>query len=387
MKIVFLTYHNYRTKRRGGFHAFAEAAVRRGYKTVFYSFPRPLYSMFKFDERLNLRVLLRLTMGETFELEGGKLLNITNPNWALPNLLGKRVSQSFKIACQQSFLFNFKKYAKNHFDETDFFVFESNESVLLFNIIKEVFPKSKIIYRPSDPIVIDSWCDVGDYEEMLIKASDWTFLVNEQGLKSYEEHTDCFTGNERYSILSNGVSLEEFKKEYQTPHLLCGNCSALYVGARPVDWELIINSAQKASDINFVIVCPEKPSKEYLLETSKLKNIQYVPGIFPEEVPRWITNCNVFIIPNPRNLYKQKVWGVTAKFYQAMAARKPIVVYHDYEHLRDIGVKYSYDTDSFVKNIYESSAIQEIDYRFDFSSIEWKEITDRFYEKLEELNG
>ncbi|BDD87665.1 hypothetical protein DPPLL_20300 [Desulfofustis limnaeus] len=343
--------------------------------------------MLKFDERLNFKMLLSLSKGKTYELDGGKLLNITNPNFALPNILSKRVSQSFKIACQQSFVFNFKKFANKYFNETDFFIFESTESVLLFERIKEIFPKSKLIYRPSDPIVVDSWCDVGDYEEKLIKASDWTFLVNEQGLKSYEEKTNCFIGNEKYSILSNGVSYKEFQDKYETPYLLSGNCSALYLGARPVDWELIINSAQKAKNINFVIVCPEKPSKKYLLEVNKSKNIQYVPGIFPEEVARWITNCDVFIVPNPRDLYKQKVWGITAKLYQAMAARKPIVVYHDYEHLRDIGVKYSYDTDSFVKNIYESLSIKEIDYRFDFNTIEWKVITDRFYEKLEELNG
>jgi hypothetical protein len=41
-KIVFLTYHNWESKRQGGFHKLAEGACERRFETVFFSFPKQM---------------------------------------------------------------------------------------------------------------------------------------------------------------------------------------------------------------------------------------------------------------------------------------------------------------------------------------------------------
>lgn len=46
-KITFITYHNWETKRHGGFHAFAEYTCRLGIETMFFSFSRPYYIRWK----------------------------------------------------------------------------------------------------------------------------------------------------------------------------------------------------------------------------------------------------------------------------------------------------------------------------------------------------
>ena len=46
-QIVFITTHNWQTKRLGGFHKFAEATAAKGMETIFFSFPRPYYGYYE----------------------------------------------------------------------------------------------------------------------------------------------------------------------------------------------------------------------------------------------------------------------------------------------------------------------------------------------------
>ena len=49
-KITFLTGHNWKSNRLGGFHKFAEEALKHSIEVVFFSFPRPYYSYFQHQE-------------------------------------------------------------------------------------------------------------------------------------------------------------------------------------------------------------------------------------------------------------------------------------------------------------------------------------------------
>ena len=68
-KIVFITSHNWDTRRQGGFHKLAEAACRAGLETVFFSFPRPYYGLLLKREQLNAEVIKKLSAGARYELE------------------------------------------------------------------------------------------------------------------------------------------------------------------------------------------------------------------------------------------------------------------------------------------------------------------------------
>lgn len=71
MKIVFVTYHNWETKRHGGFHALAEFACQNGHDVVFFSFSRPFKIFRAHDERLNKEVLKKLIKGIKYKVGGG----------------------------------------------------------------------------------------------------------------------------------------------------------------------------------------------------------------------------------------------------------------------------------------------------------------------------
>ena len=90
-KIVFITTHNWDTKRQGGFHKFAEATCKAGIETVFFSFPRPYYGLFMKREQLNKTVIKTLKKGKYYSLDesSNKLLNITFPTFRLPDSVGK----------------------------------------------------------------------------------------------------------------------------------------------------------------------------------------------------------------------------------------------------------------------------------------------------------
>ena len=62
-KIVFITTHNWDTKRQGGFHKFAEEALKHSIEVVFFSFPRPYYSYFQHQELYNKKTIKQLQKG------------------------------------------------------------------------------------------------------------------------------------------------------------------------------------------------------------------------------------------------------------------------------------------------------------------------------------
>src|SRR5690606_19781558 len=152
-KIVFFTYHNWKTKRQGGFHKFAEIFLKKAYHVFFFSSPRPLYSFFKNDERLNRKSLIDLNKGITFEKFNGLLENITIPTLDLPSIIKNRVNAKLDFYFMNFSLKNKSKYFLERFSDVHVFVFESCLGILYYPLIKKLFPSAKIFYRPSDPLI------------------------------------------------------------------------------------------------------------------------------------------------------------------------------------------------------------------------------------------
>jgi hypothetical protein len=386
-KIVFLTFHNWDTKRQGGFHKFAEIACNKNYETIFFSFARPYYIFFKKDERLNKAVLLKLIKGVWYDVNGNKLLNITLPTFSFPGPLRKLINPKISIFFETLSLISFKKFSKKYFNQTNFFVFESNESIYLLDKVKRHFPKSKIIYRPSDPMIATNNVHLKAAEIKILKAADIVFIVNKEGVELYRSKVDNFDNEVNFKILSNGIDIEAYRLEYQIPEELKRKNTALYVGARDPDWQLIIDSAIRCAEINFVIVSPNIPSPNFYQQINKIENIVYVPGIRPENVPAWITNASVIIVPNPRDRFKDKPWGITAKYYQAMAAKKPIVSFHDTSELELFTIPVTLSNEEFVSEVKKALKIKEVDYSFDLKNKSWDNICTLFFDEIEKISN
>lgn len=383
-KIVFITTHNWDTKRQGGFHKFAEATCKAGIETVFFSFPRPYYGLFMNREQLNKNVINTIKKGKYYSLEDDSsksLLNVTFPTFRLPDSAGKILSEKIMnwFLCHSSK--SFKSFSKKFLSDTDCFVFESCEGVYFIDKLKKLFPAAKMIYRPSDPMVYASVPErVKKMEQNILYKADLSLIVNQEGVEAYKKSIPDFEEKVHYKLLSNGIDINSYKKSYTCPDLLKKSNTILYVGAWEVEWPLLFKAATVNPDFNYIVVCPNYPSTEVQNQIKNYSNLFYVPGIKPSEVPAWITNCSVVMVPYVTDFYKDRPLGITAKYYQAMAACKPIVAYCDTPKLKDAGIDVTYSYDDFISAVQSAITKKNCDYQFDLQGREWDVICNKFIE-------
>ena len=406
-KITFITSHNWDTKRQGGFHKFAEGCALNNYETVFFSFPRPYYGLFMKREQLNASVIGTLKKGKMYYLEKNgsdldadraasgkkisenkvsstpKILNVTFPTFRLPDAAGKYLPD-----CVMNFLLrhsftSFKRFAEKFLLGTDCFVFESCEGIALLDFVTSFFPDAKIVYRPSDPMVYASVPErIKLFERTILYRADKSLIVNKEAIAAYKKSIPDFDEKVKYEILSNGIDLESYTRSYPSPAALLKRRTVLYVGAWDVEWDLIFKCAERFKDLNFIVVNPNYPDKSVLKKIKSYDNVKYVPGIKPSEVPAWITNCSVVMVPYITDFYKDRPLGITAKYYQAMAAKKPIVAYCDTPELKKAGVAVTYSYDDFIKEVERAIGKKEVAYDFKLTEKDWSFIIDKFIKEI-----
>ncbi|QTQ14070.1 hypothetical protein HRQ91_06145 [Treponema parvum] len=410
-KIVFITTHNWNSKRQGGFHKFAEATCLSGIESVFFSFPRPYYGLFMNREQLNKDVIKTLSKGKYYDVQlpkineeqtyifdekasdfyvqGGKekskkLLNITYPTFRVPDSAGRFLNDKLMNWLLMHSFKSFKKFCKKYFSGTDCFVFESCEGIAFIDKLKKYFPDAKMIYRPSDPMVYATVPQrVKKLEKNILYKADLSLIVNEEGVNCYKKTITDFENKVHYEILSNGIDIASYTKKYPVPQILQKPNTVLYVGAWEVEWKLLFFAAETNPDFNYIVVCPNYPSSAIQKKVCQFKNLFYVPGIKPQEVPAWITNCNVVMVPYQTDFYKDRPLGITAKYYQAMAAKKPIVAYCDTPKLKDAGISVNYSYEDFISEIQSAMTKGSCTYKFDLQGRNWNEICKRFIKACE----
>lgn len=382
-KITFITGHNWKSNRLGGFHKFAEAACRAGCEVVFFSFPRPYYSYFMHQELYNYKTIKELQKGIKYEVAGQTLTNITFPTFKLPNSANKILSDGMMNALEKLSFHSFKRFAKKYFSGSDAFVFESCDGMLFLDDLKKLFPTAKMIYRPSDPMMFDGALPryVKNESKMVLEA-DLNIIVNTDGLELYRRKIPDFETKAKYTLLSNGVDIESYEKTYDCPELLKKQNTILYVGAWEVEWNLLFKAAAETPDFNYIVVLPNFPSAEIQKRAEERPNLFYVPGISPDQVPAWITNCSVVMVPYVTDFYKNRPLGITAKYYQAMAAHKPIVAYCDTPKLTEAGAVVTYTYDDFIAAVKDAVAKGSKSYNFDLKDRRWDKICEKFLELI-----
>ena len=385
-KIVFITTHQWNSNRQGGFHKFAEFCADSNIQTVFFSFPRPYYGKFMKTEQMNKKTINLLSKGISCSTaKGSPLINVTYPTLRLPDSIGKFLPAKLMIRLASSGLKSFKSFSKKFLSSADTFVFESCEGIYLLPEIKKLFPEAKIIYRPSDPLVFDNVPErLKKAEQKILKNADLNLIVNEEGINSYKKEIPDFDTTVKYKMLSNGIDIDSYTKKYPVPELLQKKNTVLYVGAWEVCWDLLFKASTETPDFNYVVVCPNFPSPEIRKRVESISNLFYVPGIKPAEVPAWITNCSVVMVPYQTDFYKDRPLGITAKYYQAMAAGKPIVAYSDTPKLQEAGVYATYSFEDFINSVKTAMNCPKADYTFNLSDRSWDKICTTFIESIEE---
>lgn len=389
-KIVFITIHSWKTKRMGGFHKFAEAACEHGIETVFFSFPRPYYALFMKDELYNKKSIKELKKGIDYSVGNSILHNITFQTMRLPNGFGKIFSSQIMNFLLKFSFSSFKKFADKWFSGTDIFVFESADGIVFIDRLKKMYPQAKFVYRPSDIIMHDGALPrFVKLEEHIMKEVDLNIFVHPEYEQFYSSRIQNFYEKVKFTTISNGVDIEPFEKTYPVPEELKKANTALYIGAWQIDWDLIFKAAEAKKDYNFVIICPNQPEKNILKNIEKFQNIKYIPGIMPKEIPMWMTNCSVFIVPYEKGVRagEGRGIGITAKYYQAMAAKKPIVAYNEIDALSKIGIPVTKTAGDFISELEKAMNKSPAVYNFDLESKRWSKLKNHFFETLENLLG
>ena len=385
-KILFISVQSWQTKRLGGFHKFAEAACEHGIETVFFSFPRPYYGLFMKDELYNKSSIKALIKGIDYNIGKSILHNITIPTMRLPNSFGKVFGTPLMNFLLKFSFTSFKKFANKWFTGTDVFVFESADGIVFIDRLRKMYPNAKFVYRPSDVLMYDGALPrFAKLEENVMKKSDLNIFVHPGYEQFYSSKISDFYDTVKFITISNGVDIEPFEKKYEVPKELKKSNTALYIGAWQIDWGMIFTAAEKKKDFNFIIICPNKPDSTVLEKISNFNNIQYIPGIMPKEIPSWLTNCNVFIVPYEKGVRTNRGFGITAKYYQAMAAKKPIVAYNEIPQVSEVGIPVVNTVETFIEELEKAMKISTMNYDFDLESKKWSKLKNLFIKTLEEL--
>lgn len=382
-KVVIVSFHDWKSKRRAGFHHIGKAFLERGYKVYFVSHSRPLYAaLFKKNSVHNFKNWWALMRGKVFNDKKGYLLNITGLNLSLPGPLRRMVGGELLNYIMQHISDCF--LARKCFricDDPQYVVIESGSSVFAYRWLKHVYTKAIFIYRPSDPCIGGSINKFLYYREKeLVESADFIFLVNEEAERLYQKEGFDLSSAKTY-ILSNGIDVAAFDNPSDCPPILLKKPCITYVGGHPPDFNLIIKLARYFDNVNFIIICPEKLSSKDAAAVKTMENLYYIEGVFPETVPSYLNHSNVIIIPY-KKAWAKKPLGMHGKILQAMACKKPIVCKNVDISLRDNGIYVAEDDEAFIGYVSQviESEIKEVNYNYDF--FDWKDFRKQFLKQL-----
>lgn len=389
MKIVFISYHNWRTKRHGGFHALAEHACKAGHEVIFFSFSRPYFSFFLKDERLNRVVMKSLISGERTKVGSSYITNITWPTLSLRGRLRRYTPNIINNWLDTHSLTPFKTFSNKWLCGTDCFVIESNESILLYDYIKKYHPTSKIVYRPSDPIIDykpSTYPRLAEKELELMRKFDISFIVNEEGCNLYRKYIPDFDEVCKHQILVNGIYIDDYIKPYPKPKLMKQGKSILYLGVEPIEWDLVIRTAETIKEAYIYIIIPMQISAELEKRLTNVPNLIFIPGIYHTEVPAWISNADVIITPLQTGFQeRRKSFHISAKNLKPIATRKPIITYCNNPILSDYGITTTYTYEDFIEGVQNALTEGIRDYKIDLEYYNWEAIGNQFLQTISNL--
>jgi len=388
MKIVFITYHNWQTKRHGGFHALAEYACRVGHSVVFLSFSRPL-KLLRInlnDERLNKDIVKKLIKGVKYRVGDKYITNVTWPTISLWGKMRRYAPKWLNDWMDYNSFIPFWFFSQKWLKGTNCFVLESNESIMLYDKLRKYHPHAMITYRPSDPIIDSNPSDklLCDKELDILPKFDMSFIPNEEGVQLYRDSIPNFDDVCKCCILPNGVYLEDYQRSYSRPSRMKDGKSVTYIGVENIEWQLVIEAATQLSSLTFYIIMPTNPPKFFLDASQSLSNLVFISGIPHSEVPAWVINSDVLMSPLYSGCHEmRKSLHLTAKNIKPIAAKKPCVTYCNNPLLAQYGITTTYTYSDFIFAI--KQAIEENgrrEYNFDLKNYDWNIIGQRFLSYL-----
>lgn len=372
-----LTQHQWIAKREAGFHAIGRALLADGWDVLFLTNPvNWAYITGRIAEG-GLGNTRRLVAGQRTVEGRGSLLNVTTLDYSPPKL--RRLSRT-----QQAEVRLLEK-ARRLRPNPDLLVIESTRMVRQWPKLRQWFPDTPLLYRPSDPIICRTDQDYGptlhQAELDLIRTSQSVLCVNAQGAAAYRDRLET-EFHDRLDIVPNGLHLAAFQTEHPRPTGFpqTGKVVLGYVGASGPHWSAILAAADQQPDIAFLVICPVVPPSTVRRRLTELRNVHYVNGIAPDEVPAWIQAMDAVMVPYPDEC---RLWarGGHAKLYQAIAAGKPILGLNTGQGSQPFVSIYCESSEEFVRAVPKITQAAPVD-KETIAHLDWSRFQQRFLEHV-----
>lgn len=378
---LIVSFHDWKSKRYAGFHNIGRALLDVGCDVAFLSNDRPVFKAFGRRHGVHTpRNWSALMRGIEYPAASAKLTNFTYLNLRLPGPIARRVGGWINRQLKCISDWQLAKKVRRCCPEPDFIIIESGGSVFSYPILKRVYPERPFVYRPSDPCIgsISPTPALIQIERRLVKEAAAVLLVNPEGQALYGRE-GYELSDDRTFILPNGIDLDAFRRPHPCPRALRNKPSVCYVGGHPPYWDAILALADANNGVNVVVVCPESLPAVTRKEVSLRENIIYIEGITPDDVPAYIFNANVVMIPYMPG-WGDRPLGMHGKVMQAICAKKPIVAMHMDKSLREEGVFVEDTISGFVHRVLSLLDAGCISYAYDLSDRSWEKFRDRFIE-------
>ena len=276
MKIVFFTYHVWRSERRAGFHHLAKSFYNFGWEVLFFTTGLSWISSLQGNKRLNY-------YGTH---ERNKLIE------ELPNFISYLHftpfhSIGFKYSFSNLLLHPLvASYPGFSFDQThdfiskaDLLVFESADGLLLIDKIANINTKARKVYRMSDLLTVLRKHPISTKYEK--KYWDFFDLISVPSEFMYSQ----FKNSGNLSLDYHGISKDDFNISHRSPFNE-NTYNAVWVGNGYFDYNFLHTASSYKNDWRFHIIGDVE-------DKISAKNIFYYGEIPFAEIIPYILNADL----------------------------------------------------------------------------------------------
>ncbi|MCC7440090.1 MAG: hypothetical protein IT285_00565 [Bdellovibrionales bacterium] len=272
-RVVLITGHYFESKRKAGFHWLAEAFWKAGWDVTFFTSALSPLSRLRLDYRMQYPVL-----AEANQLKPVRD-RLTSFVWYTPwHPANLRLAPLNLLASPL-----FARYgelplgpAEERFAQADLVIFESNPALLLFDRVKRLNPRARLVYRVSDDIrLLRNHRTVLATEERVAPRFDRVSVPSRSLLERFQSLPQAH-------LDSHGVAREPFEVETADPYAALkklGRPQAVFVGNNHLDLEFLAAASQDCPRWDFHVVGPFKdlPRHPNVHGTGELPFAETVP--------------------------------------------------------------------------------------------------------------
>ena len=331
-KALVLTYHVKRCMRRGGFHEFISYLKDMSFDIDWVTCTMNSSWIVNRNDRENFRNFYELWKGLEFVEDNSHIRH-----FAIPVMLPARIAKHINKKLYNQYWPKWKWLRKKLADNYDVILVEG-VACQYAEELKKNYPRTQIIYRPSD--VLESFSNAKDpkkIEKKMIELADITYCVDENQIQYY---LDFAEKKEKLRILRNPITTQadlDYIKTY-VPSLE-EKKSVIYVGVSNIDLEYIEYAAENNPDAEFLVIGP--------FENKSHNNIYYLGAMMPERFQNYLQRASVGINPMSEKVKDMTLPGYTKKIVNYMKYLMPIVATYSDNYLDVAGYLIAKDKEEF----------------------------------------